>query len=171
MFLASDTLFTREARIRRYLSRDPSVAVLLAAAHFEWTVSRTILVLSSAPNTVLHEGLAQVYGLEKYKDYWRDTLVRSHQCPPLPKVVSNWNDVHEAFAWRHRLIHARDRCTRNMATPQVENMLLAAASIWSFAEERGAALNAKLRVRKRLSPRAAGQGGVQTGNQRPNQGL
>jgi len=149
MFLASEALHFREARVRRYLDRDPSVAVLLGAAHFESTICRAVLFLSGTPTTRLHQKLDAVYGLDRYKNFWRDELSAPHGLRPLPAIVENWHAVHEAFLWRTRLIHGRDRCTRNMATPKVAAMLEGAAFVWRFCAGLGARLNARLPVRRK----------------------
>jgi hypothetical protein len=113
------------------------VAILLAAAHFECSISRAVLFLSGAPTAHLHAKLASVYGLDRYKDLWRDELVVPYRVRTLPQIVENWQPLQDAFTWRHRLIHGRDRCTGNMATAQVEAMLQAAAFVWDYCTKHG----------------------------------
>ena len=153
MFLASDPLEVRERRIRQYLARDPSVSVLLAAAHFEWTVCRAVLFLSKRPNSELHRKLEAVYGLPRYKEFWKEELTEAEGLGALPKVVRNWSDVHQSFIWRNRIVHGRDRCTRNMATPKVEAIVSGAADIWQFCSGLGVDLSSRLPVRRRKSVR------------------
>ena len=49
MFLINDTMEERHQTIRSFLSSDPMIAVILAAADFEWTVRRAILALGTLP--------------------------------------------------------------------------------------------------------------------------
>lgn len=58
MFFVGDGYKLREKRIREFLRSDPALAVLLAAAHFEWTVCRAVLFMSNTPNVVLREKMS-----------------------------------------------------------------------------------------------------------------
>jgi hypothetical protein len=147
MFLATEPLQFRERRIRDFLKRDPSVSLLLAAVHFEWTVCRAMLFLSTGPNADLRRQMDSVYGLDRYKEFWRDDLHPVSSVDPLPDVVRNWQQV-RAFLWRNRLIHGRDSCTRNMAAPRVEVLIAGAAYVWQYAQQRGIDLSSRLPVRR-----------------------
>ena len=146
MFLASEDPKQREAKIQQYLHGDPSSAVLGAAGNFEWTVCRAILFLSTTPNREVRRRLASVYGLDRYKKFWREEL-SSHR--RLPRVVRNWSAVRDAFDARNRLVHGRDRYTRNMATPHVESLLIASANIRAYCEGFGTNFRGRLPVRRR----------------------
>ncbi len=148
MFLVGEEPRVRERRIRHYLQSDPSVAVLVAAAHFEWTICRAVLLLSQTPNRELRRRMESVYGLKRYKDLWRDEVLSQGAGSTLPGVVSNWEDVKVAFEWRNRLIHGRDRCTRKMAKPKVEALLEGAAHVRAFCQLRGADFRQRLPVRR-----------------------
>lgn len=96
------------------------LAVLMAAANFEWTVGRCILFFGFEPNVNLREKLSRCHGLEKYKNLWKEELTRKDPTiPPLTKIVENWAEFTDAFNLRHILIHGRGTCSRNMAEKPV----------------------------------------------------
>lgn len=149
MFLASDQVIYREHKIRKFMGSDPGISLVLAAVNFEWTVCRAILFLSATPNVALREKMANYFSLEKYKQLWKEEIATPKGGPTLPIVVTNWDKVREAFCARNRLVHGRDRYTRNMATPHVEALLKGVASIDSYCERAGIPLHARMPVRQR----------------------
>ena len=151
MFLATEHPKNRERKIKRLLEDEPSIAVLVAAAHFEWTICRAVLFLSKTPNRALRQKMERVYGLDRYKDFWRDELTVARNTPTLPRIVKNWEDVKTAFLWRNRLIHGRDRCTKNMAEPKVKALLQGAADIRDFCSSLAIDLRRRLPIRKKAS--------------------
>jgi hypothetical protein len=134
MFLVSDTLESRQKKIRSFLEREPAIAVLLAAADFEWTVRRAILALGTNPTKDIRKDFERCRGLDGYKRCWkREVKPRLHV--GLAQVVPNWQFLKEqAYDLRNRLIHgvsgppsvpyARDR---------VVAMLEASAALVAFA--------------------------------------
>jgi hypothetical protein len=125
--------------------------VLLSAAHFEWTVSRAIMFLSRTPNVDLREKLRWCTGLDRYRKFWRREV---HIDPPaldLRAIVGDWKTFEDAFDLRHGLIHGRDTCTTNTATPSVEEILRATKAVWDFCDSRGVDLSKHMphRARKR----------------------
>lgn len=56
MFLVHDSSSSREARIQQFLAEEPSLAVLLAVIHFEWTIRltmpRSVSIGQSTPQTM-----------------------------------------------------------------------------------------------------------------------
>ncbi len=154
MFLASEPAQYREAKIRKWLYTEPSIALLVAAVHFEWTICRAVLFLSSRPNQEIRKEVAVVYGLEKYKDFWCMEIVSLRGGHSLPSIVSDWKAVTDAYKARHSLVHGRDRYTRNMAAPHVEALLNAAAKIREYCEHLvGVNFHAQLPSRKKISER------------------
>jgi hypothetical protein len=149
MFLVSHPLGVRANEIRRWLYNQPSVALLVAAAYFEWTLCRVILALSRRPNADVRRDLVQVYGLDKYKDFWQAELQHLAGSQRLSEVVTDWYAVTEAFHARNRLIHGRDRYTRKMAAPKVEALLTAVSEIYEYCLSHGVNINQRLRVRRR----------------------
>ena len=53
----------REERLKAYLKEDYIVAVILSAAHFEWTLKRSILKLSKGPTVKLKRSLEETHRL------------------------------------------------------------------------------------------------------------
>jgi hypothetical protein len=150
MFFVSDKQQHKKQKIRDYLNREPMIAVLLAAANFEWTVGRCILFFSESPNVDLRLRLAECYGLDKYKGLWKDEVIAYNPTfQPLARIVKNWKNFKEAFVLRHRLIHARGTCSRKMASEPVEIMLTAVEDLYNFAQSKGKDLHSRLPIRKR----------------------
>lgn len=151
MFLASDRLEHRETRIREFLRRDPAIAVLLAAASFEWSVSRAIVRFGRTPNAPLRDRLVRCYGGPKaYKDLWRDEVVSAEHPKQLVEVVQNWEALLESFSMRNGLIHGRATCTRNTASPKVEALVRASRDIAAYFEARGTRINNRIAVRRKF---------------------
>ncbi len=151
MFLAGETAQYREAKIRKWLHNEPSIGLLIAAVHFEWTICRAVLFLSPRPNREIRKELTVVYGLGKYKDFWRMEIVSLRGGHSLPSIVGDWKAVTDAFKARDRLVHGRDRYTRNMAAPHVEALLKAAAEIREYCKRVGVDFQARLPIRKKIS--------------------
>jgi hypothetical protein len=139
----------RARELRNWLSKHPSVALLVAAAYFEWAVCRAVIALSGRPNVAVCESLRSVYGLDRYKAFWADERGHLASAKKLPEVVTNWHGVTIAFDARNRLVHGRDRYTRNMATPAVESLLAAVSDVSEYGLSHGVDINRKLPVRKR----------------------
>lgn len=149
MFLVNHLPEIRDRWIRAFLAKDPSVALLVAATHFEWTVCRVVRLMSSTGTLELRERMKDVFGLKKYKELWRDEIARRPSGKTLPQVVPNWPAVREAFEWRNRLVHGRDRCTRNMARPRVEALLMAAAAAREYCGQEGVDFRSRVPIRRR----------------------
>lgn len=150
MFLVSDTSQNREKRIRSFLTKDDcAIAVLLAAAHFEWSVSRAILALGTKPNKELHTILAFCHGLEKYKDIWAQEVVPRRNIGRLPTVIKEWATFKKAFKLRHSLIHGRNSCSLAYAEPRVFSILQASCDIHQVCDDEGVNLHARLKVRRK----------------------
>lgn len=150
MFFVADKPKHKREKILHYLDREPMIAVLLAAANFEWTVGRCILFFSVLPNIVVREELAKCHGLDGYKTTWKQLLVQEDSTiPVLANVIKLWKEFREAFELRHKLIHGRGTCSRNMAENPVGLMLAAAEDLYEFAFSIGKDLNDRVPVRRR----------------------
>jgi hypothetical protein len=153
MFLASDPKEHRESKVRRFLTTEPSISLLLAAVNFEWTVSRAILFLSKRPNSELRVMMRRYHSLDAYKDLWKSEIVAGSNFEPLAIVVRNWSSLCEAFEARNRLVHGKDRYTKNMATPHVEALLLASGYIDDHCKRLGYPLQGRMPTRRQTSKR------------------
>jgi hypothetical protein len=150
MFLVSDSLSRRAEVIRNFLRKYPSISVVIAATYFEWTVSRALVALSRQPNTEVREALVPVHAPKAYSRLWWDQLQDLPSAQRLTEVISNWQSVIAAFNERNRLVHGRDRHTRNMATPHVESLLNAVAEIHEYCQSHGVNLGYRLPVRRKF---------------------
>lgn len=148
MFLAHDTLEQTASRLWEVFQTEPSIALIAAAAYFEWTVSRALMFLSTTPNVELHAKLQKTYGLEKYKDLWKVELSDKTEHKRLPEVVVRWKEVTNAFNARGSLVHGRDRYTKNMARPVIEVLLEACSNVRKYCESYGYDLTERVPVRR-----------------------
>ncbi len=155
MFLSGDRLERRERKVRSFLRNDPAIAVLLAAASFEWTLSRAVLWLSGTPNKKLRNSMARCYGLGAYKDLWKDEVTAAGHPGRLTGIVTSWSLLTNAFKERGKLVHGNGTTTTKKATPHVEAMLQASCDLAAYCEAHGIAdFHGRLRVRRvRTGPR------------------
>jgi hypothetical protein len=150
MFMVADSLEQRAAVIRDFLRKYPSISLVIAATYFEWTLSRALVALSEKPNKIVREALANTYGLSHYRDLWWSELSYLPNAQRLHQVVNDWEHVAQAFKERNRLVHGRDRHTRNMAKPHVERLLSAVSDIHEYCQFNGVNLGRRLPVRRNL---------------------
>lgn len=148
MFFVSDKPTLREKRIRSFVAKEPAIAILLAAAHFEWTTSRAVMFLSTTPTAALRTRLRWCTGLDRYRDLWRDEISATGKRHRLPTIVTDWARFRDAFDLRHQLIHGRGTCTSNFASPRVERILAAANDVHSFCAGEGVDLNTRMPFRR-----------------------
>ena len=92
--------------------------------------------------------MSEYYSLDAYKDLWKLEVVHSQQCKPLAVVVRNWSSVRKAFAARNRLVHGRDRYTRNMAMSHIEALLKGAEYVDMYCEAIGRPLFKRMPIRR-----------------------
>jgi hypothetical protein len=149
MFFVLDSQERKKKKIRDYLRREPMIAVILAAVDFEWTVGRCILFfLAGLPTWSYVTAWQIVTGLISTRQSGKRKLTGEDSAiPPLAQVVKNWQDFKDAFNLRHRLIHGRGTCSRNMATGPVEIMLAAVDDLYAFADSKGIDPHDRLPVR------------------------
>ena len=148
MFLVSHSHEYRAREIRSWLPKQPSVALVIAAVYFEWTLCRAIIGLSKRPNKEVRAELVTKYGLTGYKDVWRDELAHLPSALPLSRVVKDWHGVTKAFEARNVLVHGRDCYTPNMAEPHVECLLRAVSDVFAYCLENGLNVNRRLPQRR-----------------------
>ena len=150
-FLVDDKQPDRHAKIKSFLAnRENVIAVLLAAADFEWTVRRAILALGASPNADIRSGvLKHCSGLDKYKEAWTKEVKRN-RAKGLADVVPNWGPFKEAFKLRHTLVHGVSGTTgKHYAEARINLILAASAAVSAFALEQGVDLYSRLPVRQR----------------------
>ena len=150
MFLVSDTPSGRAAKLKRVAALDSNVAVIVAAAHLEWTIRRAIIVLSPLPNHELRPHLAKARGLMDLKRVWANDIARGTGHPRLPVLIADWQFVNEkAWALRNRMIHGGAGAGERVALLQFHRLLEAAEVIRRYVESQGANLYRRLPVRRK----------------------
>jgi hypothetical protein len=140
VFLVHDKITDRHKRIRSFLRKDDySIAVILAAVDFEWTVRRAIRALGKLPTAKLKEDIlnSNERGLKGYKKIWRHHVCEDVE-KSLVKVIgkSEWDQITAAFEHRNLLIHGFEGSPHpEEATNSAESLLKASAKINAFTEE------------------------------------
>jgi len=148
MFLVHDSFENRQEMIR---STEPFVAVLLAAADFEWTLRRSILALGCKPTKEIRESvLDKCSGLESYKQAWKKE-VQPHVGKSLVEVIPQWQFFKEqAYPLRNRLVHGiRGNVTQEYASERVEALLTASRSLVEITESHGASVYGRNIIRRK----------------------
>ncbi len=150
MFLVNDTIENRRRKILSFIESGESViAVILAAANFEWTVRRVIIGLGTSTNDKFKgdAGLfRKVSGLDGYKRLWKSEIPSAR----LAELIQNWKYFKEdAFPLRHRLVHGVTGTTGvDYAKKRVLSMLDASEALVVFAKSNGIDIFKKLKVKK-----------------------
>jgi hypothetical protein len=150
MFLVSDTVSERQERIIKFLDKEPAIAVLLAAAHFEWVFRRAIIALGHSPNTTIRAELKSVYGLDNFKEIWKEEVsLHNKSIKILAFEIKDWSNFKKAFKLRDKLIHGVSTCTREYAEPQVKSILQAAQDVIEVCKRQNYDINTKLPIRRK----------------------
>jgi hypothetical protein len=140
MFLTSDTMGQRQQKIRSFMSTEPVIAVLLAAADFEWTTRRAILALGKSPTKSINACLRaeKKGGLKALQGYWKDE-VKPRLGSDLATIVPDWNFfATKAYDLRHKLVHGAQGTTgKAYAGRAVEAMLNASKAVAEYAAKNG----------------------------------
>jgi hypothetical protein len=152
MFLVSHSLDFREKEIRGWVSKNPSIALVVAVVYFEWTLCRAIVGLSHRPNREVRKDLEKSYGLDAYKDIWSKETTHLGDAKSLPEIIKDWYVITEAFKGRNRLVHGRDHYTQNMVRPGIDAILAAVRDLCFYSESRGVDVNKRLPQRRRKKP-------------------
>jgi hypothetical protein len=147
-FLVGDSRSARREKIISFLAEDPVVSVLLAAADFEWTVSRAIVALGRGTNVEIWKKLECSRSLDGYKKLWKEEITQGPDTS-LPSVIKDWERLKKkAVELRNVLIHGKSLATTSeYAELRVEAFLEASRKIEEFAMGRGVDLHERLPVR------------------------
>jgi hypothetical protein len=129
---------------------DAGIAVVVAAADFEWTLRRAIVALGIRPNKVIRsETLSKCFGLESYKRAWNREVL-PHVKRRLTEVVPDWHTFTKCYELRNRLIHGTEPPPFvKYATEHVEPILAATTALVQFAKDHGEDLERELRSRRK----------------------
>ena len=150
MFLVRDNSQSREMEILALLDSNPPMAIVLAAAHLEWTTRRAIIALGTSPNVAIRSKLGKdnSSGLDKYKDVWKDEVFPRTK-ERLTTVVKDWSGLKDAFKLRNRLLHGIKSSSKNYAEKRLISIIQAAKDIRLFCSSYGVNLGARLPIRRR----------------------
>ena len=139
MFWVGDTFDERHARITAFVNEDDIVvAVLLAAANFEWTVRRCIIAMSKRPNVEIRDILKEAMGFGSLAKYWQSEIAEVHG-QKISEVVPSWDFLKDdAFVLRNALIHGdHNMVGLDYGKQRVDVMLEGAAAVCRFAGAHG----------------------------------
>jgi len=109
MFLVNDSVEDRRHKIIGFVDNgEIAIAVLLAAANFEWTLRRCIIGLGMSKTSDFNKknGIFDgCHGLKVYKTVWKKEVTPLVE-QTLPEVILNWQYLKEkAFPLRNKMIH------------------------------------------------------------------
>lgn len=142
MFFVSDSQAHRHERIRSFLTDDSAtVAVILAAIDFEWSVRRSILALGSSPTKHIREVVFAGFhgGYANYADAWKQE-VAVWLNKSLAQAIPHWsrlaNKKDGAVRLRGQIVHgAQVSVSADFARPRVEDWLAASTLLEALAHE------------------------------------
>lgn len=140
MFFVSDSQKQRHDRIRSFLTDESAtIAVILAAVDFEWSVRRAILALGSSPTKHIREVVfAGLHGgYANYADAWKlEVAVWLKQS--LAQAIPHWsrlaNRQDGAVRLRGQIVHgSRVSVSADYVRPRVEDWLAASTLLEALA--------------------------------------
>ncbi len=146
----------RERYINSLLENDPTIALILASVHFEWTIKRAILTLSSAPSKSLREKLESTYlllsnnKLVGLDEIWHQEVGISIKNASFDKIIGNLTLIlgeGGAKSLRGKIIHGNGTISKAVAREAVSSYFVACENIRKLAKRNGKNLDQKLRPR------------------------
>lgn len=175
MFTVSYGSENRETEIKGYLQKDYTIAVILAAAHFEWTIKRAILALGESPTKSLRATLngvfqfktikkgnlnEQTYDEKRKKTYfhwwetelkWRknDKRKQTLYCS-LGTAVGSVTNTQDAMTVRNSIIHGADNGGGlKKCNAAVQNLIKASMNIRKYVTKNNESVDVRLKARKK----------------------
>jgi len=157
MFFVSDSQTQRHDRIRSFLTDESAtIAVILAAIDFEWSVRRAILALGSSPTKHIREVVFAGFhgGYGNYADAWNQEVAVWLKLS-LAQAIPHWsrlaNKRDGAVRLRGQIVHgATVSVSVDLARPRVEDWLAASTALEGLAIQHKTSLYKRLR---RTAPR------------------
>lgn len=142
MFFVSDNRKERSQMIRSMIKKQPTIALLLAAIDFEWSLRRTIFALGVTPTKELRK--VRMGGPTRYKEVWKDEVF-ARTGVRLPQVITNWDMLTtKAFPMRHKIVHGIAPYTSpEHAAELCEVFLQSATDLATFATNNGTSIFGK----------------------------
>jgi len=147
MFTYKETIEARRAKIEAFLTKEHSaVAVIMAAANFEWTLRRAILALGKKPTAILRKEIEKTSNLDRYKDLWVEKVIKGVQ--GLPAIITGWAELRTSYMLRHELVHGNKGTTGlGYARNRVEALLDASEVLNKYVISKGAGIYG-IRIRR-----------------------
>jgi hypothetical protein len=129
MFRVSDTFDFRKNKILGFLNQNEGgIAIILAVTNFEWTLRRSIIILSKNSSYECRKELTNCSGIDNYKKLW-NKLVLQHIGKTLPQLIVNWEMFRDSYRLRHRLVHGIIGTTGIGYTAERVNLILDATLV------------------------------------------
>jgi hypothetical protein len=138
---------------------DPSLAVILAAVHFEWVINRAILVLGRSQTVNLRKKLLDCFSLTSsdiqkvtYKSLWKEEVEFEKKHLALGKVVTKLTALQNfAMKIRGEVIHGNGTVGKKRAKEAIQLFLDSAEQITSYVISQNLSLDkrVKARIKKR----------------------
>ena len=159
MFKYSETRQERKKVLRKIAGINPGAGLILAAADFEWTLNRCILVLGKSPTVTLRDELLcpKNTGIDTQKHAWKkeiknqalttlfDKWAKEHDLPTIA-----WSDITTAISCRNQLVHSvRNNIDDNTARVVIYIFETACDTLCRFAESRNKDIYGRLHPRAR----------------------
>ncbi|MFZ1536486.1 MAG: hypothetical protein WAT23_03770 [Chromatiaceae bacterium] len=161
MFLVSDSQQNRHDLIESFLKEDTAtIAVILAAIDFEWTIRRAILALGCSPTKYIRlEVLGNKNmgsGPDAYKKAWNAEPYRNLR-KRIDEVIPHWSRLKDpelgALRLRNQIVHGiRGTVSLPLATDKVQDFLKASKCLEQLAQENNTSLYRRITRRKTRKP-------------------
>lgn len=160
MFYVRDSYQGRRAKILQFRNeQDICIAIILAAADFEWTIRRIILSLSLVPNKIVREDesfLGNCSGSGRYLYVWNQLLPRNSKLINpynsknlrLESVIKDWNEFKGVFKdYRHGIVHGfKANLKYDEGCIALNIILKATDDIYEFSKANGYDVYTKVKV-------------------------
>lgn len=155
MFLVSDSQQSRHDLIKSFLKDDSAtIAVILAAIDFEWTIRRAILALGCSPTKHIRLVVLgkQKGGPDAYKKAWNDEPFK-FLGKRIDEAIPHWSRLTDpvlgALRLRNQIVHGvRGSVSVQLATDKVRDFLKASRCLEKLAQENNTSLYRKIVRRK-----------------------
>ncbi|MDL2279801.1 hypothetical protein LJC15_03945 [Desulfovibrio sp. OttesenSCG-928-G11] len=153
MFLVTDDREERSKKIREFIDIDVEVAVLVAAADFEWTCRRCILALGTSPTKYIRNNVLKGKTFTKYPQIWKQEVYPMYLIS-IEDLLPNFSfKGNAAFDLRNQIIHGEvGKVKFENGKETVEEILSATERLTDFAEEKGYPINRMIRRYNKRTP-------------------
>ena len=136
-FLVSDRQIDRHAQIRALVAPGTAtIALVLAAIDWEWTVRRVLDQAASAE--IQGRENDHVSGTNGYAKLW-NRLMKRETADQLEQIVGDWDGFKEAYQLRNDIVHGRKGSGgAQFLGRRVELILAASSAVAEYGRQRDA---------------------------------